>query len=132
MAFALTRRRLLAGLAPAGHRALRFLIAEEGITAAAYVVLTESAGRWIVEECGDRDASGARVGALLQATIAREPIEQRPVIRGWLPPGFCPPQLTLGPVPAAAPAVFARGLSARLAGLRLAADQVLYWRNDLF
>ena len=38
--FALTRRRLLAGLAPAGHRELRFLIAEEGITAAAYLVLT--------------------------------------------------------------------------------------------
>jgi hypothetical protein len=28
--------------------------------------------------------------------------------------------------------LFARGLSAPLADLRLAADQVLYWRNDLF
>ena len=130
--FALTRRRLLAGLAPAGQRALRFLIAEEGITAAAYVVLTEAAGTWTIEECGDRDAAGARVGALLQATIAREPVEQRPVIRGWLPPGFAPPQLALEPSPASPPVLFARSLSAGLAPLDLTADQVLYWRNDLF
>ncbi len=130
--FALTRRRLLAGLAPAGQRALRFLIAEEGITAAAYLVLTEAAGSWTIEECGDRDAAGARVGALLQATIAREPTEQRPLIRGWLPPAFSPPQLTLVPSPASPAVLVARGLSAPLADLRLAADQVLYWRNDLF
>jgi hypothetical protein len=129
--FALTRRRLLAGLAPAGQRALRFLIAEEGITAAAYVVLTEAAGDWTIEECGDRDASGARVGALLQATIAREPTERRPLIRGWLPGAFSPPQLTLVPSPASPPVVFVRGLSGRMGHLDLAADQVLYWRNDL-
>jgi hypothetical protein len=129
--FALTRRRLLAGLAPAGQRALRFLIAEEGITAAAYVVLTEAAGGWTIEECGDRDVSGARVGALLQATIAREPVEQRPVIRGWLPWAFSPPQLTVLPSRVSPPALFGRALSGRLAHLGLAADQVLYWRNDL-
>jgi hypothetical protein len=130
--FALTRRRLLAGLAPAGQRALRFLIAEEGITAAAYVVLTEAAGGWTIEECGDRDAAGARVGALLQATVAREPVEKRPVIRGWLPPAFAPPQLALEPSHASPPLIFARGLSAGLSPLDLTADQVLYWRNDLF
>ena len=130
--FALTRRRLLAGLAPAGHRELRFLIAEEGITAAAYLVLTATESHWTIEECGDRDASGARVGALLQAAIAREPVEQRPVIRGWLPPAFSPPQLTRAPSSASPAVLFARGLSARLAHLGLAADQVLYWRNDLF
>jgi hypothetical protein len=126
---ALTRRRLLAGLAPPGQREMRFLIAEEGITAAAYVVLTAAAGQWTIEECGDRDPSGARVGALLQATIAREPVEQRPVIRGWLPPAFAPPQLTLVPAPGAPAVVFARGLSAPLPPLT--ADQVLYWLNDL-
>ena len=51
--------------------------------------------RWTLEECGDRDPSGARVGALLQALIAREPDERRPTIRGWLPPGFLPPQVTI-------------------------------------
>ena len=50
---------------------------------------------WTIEECGDRDPSGARVGAILQALIAREPVEQRPIIRGWLPPGFVPPQITI-------------------------------------
>jgi hypothetical protein len=127
--FALTRRRLLAGLAPAGQREMRFLIAEEGITAAAYLVITATAGHWTIEECGDRDVAGARVGALLQATIAREPVERRPVIRGWLPPAFAPPQLTLVPNPAAPPVVFARGLTAPWP--RLSADQVLYWLNDL-
>lgn len=127
--FALTRRRLLAGLAPAGQREMRFLIAEEGITAAAYVVITASAGSWTIEECGDRDASGARVGALLQATIAREPIEQRPVIRGWLPPGFAPSQLTLVPTAAPGARVFALGLSAPVP--HLAGGEVLYWLNDL-
>jgi len=130
--FALTRRRLLAGLAPAGQRALRFLIAEEGITAAAYVVLTETAGVWTIEECGDRDVAGARVGALLQATVAREPVETRPTIRGWLPPAFAPPQLALARSPASPPLLFARSLSAGLPPLDLTADQILYWRNDLF
>jgi hypothetical protein len=37
---------------------------------------------WTLEECGDRDPSGAGVGALLQALIAREPSERRPTIRG--------------------------------------------------
>ncbi len=50
---------------------------------------------WTIEECGDRDPSGARIGAILQALIAREPVEQRPIIRGWLPPGFEPPQITI-------------------------------------
>jgi hypothetical protein len=129
--FALTRRRLLAGLAPAGQRALRFLIAEEGITAAAYVVLTEAAGSWTIEECGDRDPTGARVGALLQATIAREPAEQRPIIRGWLPPDFAPRQLAVVRSPASPPVLFVRGLSAGLAPLELTAEQVLYWQNDV-
>jgi hypothetical protein len=132
VAFAVTRRRLLAGLAPAGERALRFLIAEEGITAAAYVVLTETAGSWTIEECGDRDPFGARVGALLQAAIAREPTERRPAIRGWLPPGFSPPQLTITPATPSPPVLFARGLSARVARLDLTADQLVYWRSDLF
>lgn len=90
IAHAITRTRLLAGLAPPGVRRLEFVIAEEGITAAAYLVMSIVEGRWTIEECGDRDMTRARVGALLQALIAREPAESRPVIRGWLPPGFVP------------------------------------------
>ena len=83
--YAITKKRLLAGLGAAGARQLHFFIAEEGITAAAYVVVSIVGGTWTIEECGDRDPSGARVGAILQALIAREPVERRPTIRAWLP-----------------------------------------------
>jgi hypothetical protein len=71
--YAVTKKRLLAGLGPARARQLHFFIAEEGITAAAYVVVSIVGSTWTIEECGDRDPSGARVGAILQALIAREP-----------------------------------------------------------
>ena len=93
--YVITSKRLLAGLGVANARQMHFFIAEEGITAAAYVILSVVGACWTLEECGDRDVSGARVGALLQALIAREPMERRPTIRGWLPPGFMPPQVTI-------------------------------------
>jgi hypothetical protein len=129
---ALTRKRLLAGLGLAGVRQLEFVIAEEGITAAAYIAISIVGNTWTIEECGDRDASGARVGAILQALIAREPAESRPVIRGWLPPGFLPPQITIASASAAPPLLLARALSSRVRGLHLAAPEVMYWRSDLF
>jgi hypothetical protein len=129
---ALTRRRLLAGLGLAGARQLEFVIAEEGITAAAYIAISVVGDSWTIEECGDRDPSGARVGAILQALIAREPAESRPVIRGWLPPGFLPPQVTIASASPAPPLLLVRALSSRVRGLQLAASDVVYWRNDLF
>jgi hypothetical protein len=149
--YVLTRRRLLAGLAPAGRRQLHFVIAEEGLTAAAYLMITAVDGAWFLEECGDRDASGARVGAILQAMIAREPVERRPVIRGWLPPAFVPPQLRIVAADDSPPVVFAQVLSPRLADERssrlaapltpppsvglsrlgLATGEALFWRNDV-
>jgi len=130
--YAITRKRLLAGLGRASARQLHFFIAEEGITAAAYVVVSVAGSAWTLEECGDRDASGARVGALLQALIAREPSARRPTIRAWLPPGFRPPQLT---IVSAAPSIgimMVRHLGAAALPPRLSADDVLYWGNDLF
>ena len=129
---AITRRRLLAGLAPPGVRRLEFVIAEEGITAAAYLVMSIVDGAWTIEECGDRDVAGARVGALLQASIAREPAESRPLIRGWLPPGFLPPQVTVSAAPAAPPLVLARALSSRVHGVQWSPSDVLYWLNDVY
>src|SRR3989442_685129 len=55
--YAITRKRLLAGLGPAGVRELHFFIAEEGTTAAAYVVISVVGKIWTLEECGDRDSS---------------------------------------------------------------------------
>lgn len=66
---ALTRTRPLAGPGLAGGRQLEFVIAEEGITAAAYIANSIVGSTWTIAECGDRDASGARVGAILQALI---------------------------------------------------------------
>jgi hypothetical protein len=129
---AVTRKRLLAGLGLAGVRQLEFVIAEEGITAAAYIAISIVGNTWTIEECGDRDASGARVGAILQALIAREPAESRPVIQGWLPPGFIPPQVSIACAAAAPPLLLARALSSRVRGFHLAASEVMYWRNDLF
>ena len=127
---AITRRRLVAGLGPAGARELQFFIAEECITAAAYVVLSVAGDAWTLEECGDRDVTGARVGAILQALIARAPVERRPTIRGWLPPGFSPPQVSLS----AAPSAVTMLVKPLRGGSPAALDgrDVLYWCSDIF
>jgi hypothetical protein len=128
--YAITKKRLLAGLGTSGARQLQFVIAEEGITAAAYAVISIVDGIWTIEECGDRDASGARVGAILQALIAREPVERRPVIRGWLPPGFVPPQVTIVSTHPSAEVLLARLLTTTVDRLGLSRNDVLYWRSD--
>ncbi len=130
--YAITKKRLLAGLGSAGVRQLEFVIAEEGITAAAYLVISIVDRTWTIEECGDRDSSGARVGAVLQALIAREPAERRPVIRGWLPPGFVPPQITIVSAKPSTPIMLGRFLGATEQQLRLSREEVLYWRSDVF
>ena len=71
--YSIARKRLLAGLGPGGARQVQFFIAEEGASAAAYVVINVRGGGWMLEECGDRDPTGARVGAILQVLIARDP-----------------------------------------------------------
>jgi hypothetical protein len=127
--YVIARQRLRCGLGLANARQLQFFIAEEGITAAAYVVISVAGGEWTLEECGDRDPSGARVGALLQALIAREPSEHPPLIRAWLPAGFVPPQVT---VVSSVPSL--RVVRVRLLGdtphASLGDTDVLWWQND--
>jgi hypothetical protein len=130
--YGITKKRLLAGLGQAGARQLHFFIAEEGITAAAYVVVSIVGGTWTIEECGDRDPSGARVGAILQALIAREPVERRPTIRAWLPRGFVPPQVTIVSAKPSAEVLMVRSLGSMVVQPRLSGDDVLYWRSDIF
>ena len=130
--YAITKKRLLAGLGIAGARELHFFIAEEGITAAAYVVVSIVEGTWTVEECGDRDPSGARVGAILQALIAREPVERRPTIRAWVPRGFVPPQVTMVSAKPSTAVMMVRSLGTTEVQPRLSGDDVLYWRSDIF
>jgi len=130
--YAITRKRLLAGLGPAGVRELHFFIAEEGTTAAAYVVISVVGKIWTLEECGDRDSSGARVGALLQALIAREPIERRPTLIGWLPPDFLPPQVTIVSSTPSTAIMMVRMLGDGATVPTISSEDVLYWRNDVF
>jgi hypothetical protein len=126
--YVIARKRLLAGLGAIHARQLMFFIAEEGITAAAYVVISVVGDEWTLEECGDRDPSGARVGALLQALIAREPGQPRPTIRASLRAGFLPPQVTIASVAPSNDGIRIKILGSPDVSLRL--DDVLYWRSD--
>ena len=133
VAYAITRRRLLGGLGPPGTRALHFFIAEEGASAVAYVVISVQGNTWTIEEAGDRDPGGARLGAILQALIAREPAEKRPSIKAWLPDGFLPPQVTIIGETPSAEVMMIRPLSDRTRRLRpLAPADVCYWHGDAF
>jgi GNAT superfamily N-acetyltransferase len=133
--YALTKKRLLAGL---GHgagsgteRQTEFFVAEEGASAVAYVVLTVSPAGWTLEEAGDRDPAGARLGAILQVLLAREPSRTAPLIRAWWPPAMAvPPQVRLeNRVPARD--IF---MLRPIADVRIPsrADEVFYWRSDYF
>jgi hypothetical protein len=125
------RKRLLAGLGSPGTRQLQFFVTEEGTIAAAYVVLAVSDGEWTVEQCGDRDPTGARVGAILQALLARDPSAPVPVLRGWLPPGFLPPQAERSSIEPSQPSVMARLTGSQLGARRLAAGDTIYWQSDV-
>src|SRR5262245_22986350 len=129
--YAIAKKRLLTGLGPPGLRQIEFFVAEEGASAVAYVVLHVNANGWTLEEAGDRDPAGARLGAMLQTLIAREPHRPVPLIRTWWPRHFAvPPQLELrdrtDPVD-----VFMMCPLADVAMPR-SADEVFYWRSDYF
>jgi hypothetical protein len=69
----------------------------------------------------------------LQALIAREPIERRPVIRGWLRPGLVPPPVSIASTQPSVQLLLARPLAETMDDrLGLSRDQVLYWQSDLF
>jgi len=94
--YAIAKKRLFAGLSASGTRQLEFFVAEEGASAVAYLVLSQNEFGWTLEEAGDRDPAGARLGAMFQVLLAREPSLGDPIIRAWWPRGFpAPPQLTL-------------------------------------
>jgi GNAT superfamily N-acetyltransferase len=131
--FAIAKRRLLAGFGAPGALALHFFIAEEGASAVAYVVIGAHGDEWTLEEAGDRDPGGARVGAILQALIAREPAEKRPSIKAWLPDGFLPPQVTIVGEKPSAEVMMIRSLSDRgTPASSLAPADICYWHADHF
>ena len=129
--YAIAKKRLLAGLGPAGLRQVEFFVVEEGASAVAYVVLSVNQNGWTLEEAGDRDPAGARLGAMLQVLVAREPSHRHPLIRTWWPAAFAvPPQIEL--VDRAAPRDLF--MLCPLADVDLPADarDIFYWRSDAF
>ena len=79
--YALAKKRMLSGFGPPGTRDVEFFVCEEGTRAVAWVLLQVARGAaattdpesWSIASCGDRDPSGARIGAMLQALVARTP-----------------------------------------------------------
>lgn len=131
--YAVAKRRLLAGLGPPGAREVQFFVAEEGASAVAYAVIDRQQDEWTIEECGDRDPTGARLGAMLQVLIARDPAERRPVIRASLPAGFVPPQVSVIDTTPSRDVMMVRALSDRAAAARsLRREDLLYWPSDRF
>ncbi|HUU35953.1 MAG TPA: GNAT family N-acetyltransferase [Vicinamibacterales bacterium] len=130
---AISRRRLQAGLGPAGLRQVEFLVAEEGHMAVAYLVCSVHNAAWIIEEAGDRDPSGARLGAMLQVMLAREPSLDPPDISGFWPHGLRPPQLEVAAVKPSEEVMMIRPLRDRSLPMPpLDPSDIAYWHGDLF
>jgi GNAT superfamily N-acetyltransferase len=131
--FQITRKRLQSGFAPSGHRNTEFLVVEEGQQAVAYLVSTEQDGRWMIEEAGDRDPAGARLGAMLQVMLARHPSERLPEIKCWWPQPLVPPQVTVAATTSTQEVLMLRPLRDRILPLPpLAAAEVVFWHSDYF
>jgi predicted N-acetyltransferase YhbS len=130
--YALAKKRLFAGLSRRGSRQLEFFVAEEGASAVAYVVFSQNEFGWTLEEAGDRDPAGARLGAMLEVLLAREPSHLDPVIRAWWPRSFpTPPQLTLSNRGDSKDIFMVRPLAADVS-VPAGPDGVFYWRSDYF
>lgn len=129
--FMLARKRMRAGLAPPGLRSVEFHVAEEGASAVAYVVMSVNEHGWTIDEAGDRDPAAARLGAILQVLLAREPSLTPPVIRAWWPRAFAtPPQVTRARQQASRDVMMMRSLSG--VAVPSSAGDVFYWRGDVF
>ena len=128
----ITKKRLLAACGRSGHRTVDFLVVEEGGRAAAYAVLFEVGEFAMITECGDRDPSGSRVGALLQAVLARDP-SRRLRLRAWWPTSFLPPQVDVVAHEVAPVAMMVRPLGRSVwPEPTLTATDILWWHADAF
>lgn len=126
--FGVTRRRLEAGLGPVGLREVEFFVSEEGHKPVSYVLITRGPSGVFLQECGDRDPTGARVGAMLEVLAAREPSHVDRTLKAWLPPGFLPPQVRVVAEESAPEVMMVRRLD-EAAGVE---PPVVYWPSDVF
>ncbi|MEO6212043.1 MAG: GNAT family N-acetyltransferase [Vicinamibacterales bacterium] len=129
--FGLSRKRLLAGLLPPGSLTVEFFIVEEGTSAVAFAILTTAGDDVVLEMCADRDATGARVGALLQVLRARTPSERALKMRGSLPPDWLPPQLRIEASATPTDVLMVKPLGEGVLSRPLEHADVLYWHGDL-
>jgi hypothetical protein len=130
--FSLSKKRLLAGFSTPGALTVEFFVAEEGPGPAAFVILTTAGDDVVLEMCGDRDPSGARVGGMLQVLRARTPAAGPLTLRASLPPGWCPPQLRTLATARAADVLMVRPLRDGVLPAPLREEDVLFWHGDRF
>lgn len=130
--FSLTKKRLLAGLSSPGALTVEFFVVEEGASAVAFLILTTAGDDVVLEMCGDRDPSGARVGAIIQVWRARTPSEKALKLRGALPPGWQPPQVDIVAVAKSPDVMMVKPLKAGVLSRPLREEDVLFWHGDLF
>lgn len=131
--YGVSKRRMLAGLGPAGLRQVEFLVVEEGYTAVAFVVCSVEGGHWFIEDAGDRDPAGARIGAMLETMLARMPADAAPEIHSWWPLASVPPQLTIVETGSPEPVLMIRPLQDRRLPLPpIEPSDVVYRRLDYF
>lgn len=140
VSYSVAKKRMLAGFDASGRRTVEYFVTEEGYQAVAFVLLQitkpDQPGEpesWSLAACGDRDPSGARIGAMLQVLLARHPAERPPTIRSWWPAGLTPPQL----------AITRRGPAAEVMMIRPLRDELIlepwlgegdtcFWHGDAF
>jgi hypothetical protein len=131
LGYALARRRLQAGFGPAGQREVEFFVTEEAYRAAAFVVITRRPNGRFLELWGDRDPSGARVGAMLQVLSARTPHEPPMRVAGWMSDAWLPPQVKVVDRRPSPEIMMVRRLDAD-SGTIPAFDHPIYWTLDTF
>ena len=98
----------------------------------AYVVISRGPSGVVLEECGDKDPSGARVGSMLQVLQAREPSLAQEPMRAWLPAGFRPPQVIVFDESPAAEIMMMRRLGQSRVSDAVPSSPVTYWQTDVF
>lgn len=135
----IVKQRVRAASGPIGLRTVEFFVSEEGHRPVAYVLLSRGPSGnlghgpeaiWL-EACGDRDPSGARVGAMLQVLRARTLSEPWPVFSSWLPDGWLPQQLKVVDRRPAEDIFMIRPLGNNVLP-PMSAKDVVWWHADAF
>jgi hypothetical protein len=136
--YSISKKRMFVGLGTGLGRSIEYFVSEEGHKAVAFLLIQVTRGvnaqpdTWSIEACGDRDPSGARIGAMLQVLLARAPSAARPVIRAWWPDSLRPPQLRSVPRQPAGEVMMLKPLVPGITLDAIAPDGVMYWHGDVF